>query len=333
MRIIWSLIKGFLKFSLLALLGSFVLVVIEKLTLPESEDTSAILGLFYLAYLVLALIYVIKGGGIRRQKKVLAESGKIKQGVTGGTEPNADSKPSSLALDTGLLVEKQAQPDSPSVSATPNDTASIDHAVEADGREEPLDPASTPAETPNDVDFGSLAAELDRDEKFILMIGLLALYGNGEFSNSQIQVLRKVIAELDFSPTGLTHRDPTDAELCLDEKVAWALNTIRDDFSGAEKLSDLEINSLFKVFTESIEHNLEEDFKIDKERREYSNLLNRSLERIIKADGEASERERELLKEFKSASRFQLSTSNVAVTLAVLTGLVLIVYLAIVAIF
>ena len=59
-------------------------------------------------------------------------------------------------------------------------------------------------------DFDALISHLEKEEKFILMVGLLALYGDGELSPKEIFQLKKTIKDLNFKLPSLTHRDPSD---------------------------------------------------------------------------------------------------------------------------
>ena len=155
------------------------------------------------------------------------------------------------------------------------------------------------------TDFQPLLSQLGRDEKFVTMVGLLALYGDGEFSEPEIIKFREIISNIDFAPPSLIHRDPTDENLCLDEKVAWALNFIRENFKNSQDFNEEDIFNLFEQLTKSIDEDLENDFSKSGLRQEYSNKLKQALMDIAEADGERSENELKLLNVFKKASPYQ----------------------------
>lgn len=157
------------------------------------------------------------------------------------------------------------------------------------------------------TDFQPLLSQLGRDEKFVTMVGLLALYGDGEFSESEIIKFREIISKIDFAPPALIHRDPTDENLCLDEKVAWALNFIRDNFKNSTDFNEEDIFDLFKQLTKSIDIDLDNDFAEYGLRREYSSNLKQALIDIAEADGEQSENEQKLLSTFVGATSYQNS--------------------------
>jgi tellurite resistance protein len=158
-------------------------------------------------------------------------------------------------------------------------------------------------EIPN---FEPLLSQLGWEEKFVLLVGLLALYGDGEFSESEIVTFREIISELEFTPSSLIHRDPTDEELCLEEKVAWALNLIRSSFINSEDFTEDDIFELFKAITDSIKTDFNTDIPDPQERIAYSNKLEQALTDIAEADGTISDKEKELISTFLKASHIQL---------------------------
>ena len=159
----------------------------------------------------------------------------------------------------------------------------------------------------NIQNFEPLLSQLGWEEKFVLLVGLLALYGDGEFSESEIVTFREIIEELEFTPSSLIHRDPTDEELCLEEKVAWALNLIRSSFTNSEHFTEDDIFEFFKEITASIEADFNNDIPDPQERVAYSNKLKQALTDIAEADGTISDKEKELISTFSKASSFQLN--------------------------
>ena len=159
----------------------------------------------------------------------------------------------------------------------------------------------------NIQNFEPLLSQLGWEEKFVLLVGLLALYGDGEFSESEIVTFREIIEELEFTPSSLIHRDPTDEELCLEEKVAWALNLIRSSFTNSEHFTEDDIFEFFKEITASIEADFNNDIPDKQDRVTYSNKLKQALTDIAEADGTISDKEKELISTFSKASSFQLN--------------------------
>lgn len=102
-------------------------------------------------------------------------------------------------------------------------------------------------DTQTQNDISELISLFHEDEKIALLLGLLALYGDGEFSLQEIEALKKWIKGSGFHPYLLIHRDESDKDLCLDEKVVWVLDFIRDNFIGVNKMSMEEIKSIFTL--------------------------------------------------------------------------------------
>jgi len=151
------------------------------------------------------------------------------------------------------------------------------------------------------VDINLLLQDLQLEEKFILMVGLVGLYGDGELNEVEIHQLRKVISQLDFNSGLLIHRDPYDEELCIDEKLLWAISLLRNDFVDVKILSDQEIFLLFEILTKSINEDIDNSQR--EEKYKYANELVKALEDIAKADGEISEKERKIINIFKKKSK------------------------------
>lgn len=154
-------------------------------------------------------------------------------------------------------------------------------------------------------DLELLLKNLQREEKFVLMVGLLALYGDGELSQKEILQFREVISELKFAPQYLIHRDPTDEDLCLDEKLAWVISFIKTNFADVVELSNDEISEFFEALTISIEGDMDEEIEDKSRRRAYSDQLKKALTKIAAADGKISKRERKLIEKYVEGARYQ----------------------------
>ena len=113
------------------------------------------------------------------------------------------------------------------------------------------------------------------------MVGLLALYGDGEISLVEIYQLRKILSKVRFKPKDLIHRDPLDLELCLDEKVVWALSLIKANFVNSNEFTSKEIVNIFKQILQSIE----DDNKSDARQKKFSDEIKEALALIASADG------------------------------------------------
>ena len=188
-------------------------------------------------------------------------------------------------------------------------------------------------EIDQDWDTNTILSKLEREEKFILMIGLVALYGDEEFSMQEISKLREIISKIDFSPSSLIHRDPYDEELCLDEKVAWSLDLIRNDFTNSNEMTEKNIFELFKSLTALVEKDLKAEISDKVDRQEYSNRLKQALIDIAEADGILSKKERKIINIFVSSSKFQASKVQTLISYIALAGLLYLLYGLIVFIF
>lgn len=172
-------------------------------------------------------------------------------------------------------------------------------------------------ENRDDKDFDELLAEksiknlslhlsdLDRDEKFILLLGLLALFGDGDFSHEEIDHLRNVLVEMKLEPLSVIHRDPSDAALCLEEKLAWALTLIRQNFANNNFLSKEEIIVIFDALSVSIENDIVHSLPDEVSQRGYSDNLRNALLEMASADGQKSKFEKVLITRFERLSKLQ----------------------------
>ena len=313
MKFLWNLIKGTLKTFALWLVGIVVLMLVQTNLFPDaSKDTMAVFGGLVLVYMVIVLVYVVKPSLFRRKQAVLAPT-------PPDLEADADYKEFASEV-----AEVEATPLPAGVTEEDDDEADENGAEEDN---------SGQTEEEIERDFDALISDFDKEEKFILMVGLLALYGDGELSQKEIFQLKKTIKDLKFKPPSLTHRDPSDQELCLDETLAWSLNLIRDDFADAANLSDEDVVKLFGALTTSIEADIKAAFPEANEQREYSDRLKTALTEIANADGELSEAEKKLISTFVNTSDIQMSTKDTAIALAVLAAIGFGAYKLILAIF
>ena len=165
--------------------------------------------------------------------------------------------------------------------------------------------AVTISQEHKESDYTETLKKLSKEEKFILLIGLLALYGDGEFSFQEIFQLRKIIAKIKLKPKDLILRDPTDQELSLDEKVVWALTLIKTNFINAGEFTAEEIIKIFKEITASTDQDIEADIKTTSKQRKYSDEIKDALVKIASADGKISPQEKKLIEVFIKTSIFQ----------------------------
>ena len=135
---------------------------------------------------------------------------------------------------------------------------------------------------------------------------------------SQLGWEEKFVLLVEFTPSSLIHRDPTDEDLCLEEKVAWALNLIRSSFTNSEEFTEDDIFELFKAITASIEADFNNDIPDPQERVAYSNKLKQALTDIAEADGTISDKEKQLIYTFSKASNFQLNFRDLMVGVGLL---------------
>lgn len=158
------------------------------------------------------------------------------------------------------------------------------------------------------VQFEYLIVQIDQlrfAEKWAVLLGLLGLYGDGEISKEEIGVLRKFLEGLpESSMKSVVHRDPTDQTLSLDEKVAWVLNVIKSCFNISPGLNDEDIERIFPVFVKSLDRDIEEDIPSSSAKRQkVAQRIVATLELMASADGKVSEREKALIRVYKSSSK------------------------------
>ena len=174
------------------------------------------------------------------------------------------------------------------------------------------------------VQFEYLIVQIDQlrfAEKWAVLLGLLGLYGDGEFSKEEIGVLRKILEELpEFSMKSVVHRDPTDQTLSLDEKVAWVLNVIKSCFNISPGLNDEDIERIFHVFVKSLDRDIEEDIPSSSAKRQkVAKRIVATLELMASADGKVSEREKALIRVYKSSSKHLPSVWHVLFACVILS--------------
>ena len=299
MKFLWNLIKGILKTFVLWVVGVVVLMLIQTNLFPDaSKDLKAAFGGLVLVYMFIVLVYVVKPGLFRR-----------KQVVTAPAPPDLE----------GDADYKEFASEVAEVESTPLPVEVLDEEDEGVGENaEPHEDDPEEIEEEIDRDYDALISHFSKEEKFILMVGLLALYGDGELSQKEIFQLKKTIEDLKFKPPTLTHRDPSDQQLCLDETLAWSLNLIRADFAESANLSDGDVIKLFGALTTSIEADIKEAFPDAKEQREYSDRLKTALTEIANADGELSETEKKLIGTYVSTYDIHMGAKETAIGLAIL---------------
>jgi hypothetical protein len=151
--------------------------------------------------------------------------------------------------------------------------------------------------------------KIGTEEKVCLLVGFVALFGDGKFSDIEIQKLREFLIEMKFSPSTLIHKDPSDQNLCLDEKLAWVLEKIRNIFQNVDSMQHEEMFDWFKVCSISLQNELGKS-KSKTEQKQYLMHVKSLLTEIAQVDGDVSLQEKELIKTFSSvtmpsfASRF-----------------------------
>lgn len=301
MKLIWALVKALIKTVVLWLVGIVVLMVAQQNLFPEPSDYQKdAFGTAVLVYMLVVVVYVIWRARSRAKQPPLQSSEADMEGDDDYKEFAAE------------VAEAESAPLPPPLSAD-----DLDETDEIEANEEDqIEPDEEVAR-----DFDSMIAHLEKEEKFILMVGLLALYGDGELSQKEIFQLKKTIKDLKFKPPSLTHRDPTDKDLCLDETLAWSLNLIREDFGQAAQLSDSDVTKLFTTLTKSIEEDIKKSFTETADQREYSGKLKSALNEIANADGELSDKEKKLIDAYVAASVFEIGVVGGLIALAILGGL------------
>lgn len=171
--------------------------------------------------------------------------------------------------------------------------------------------------------MGKISSSLDqlgKYEKFAIILCLIAYYGDGEFSDAEKLVLKKYLRDTDFSPPTLVHKDPSDFSLCLDEKVLWILNFLNDNFAN-QVLDDEDVEDLFKEVCNSL---FKRGNQSSAELLEWHDFAGKTIKKIIKADGEISEKDKRLLKIFNESTGNTLAAN--LITFTVLVGLAYLMY-------
>ena len=293
MKFLWNLIKGAFKTFVLWLVGIVVLLLIQTNLFPEPSDGQKALTSLMIVYMIVVLVYVVK---------------------TSLSEKKEATKPADVEADAEY---KEFESEIAEVETTPLPKEALEQEAGEVEEHGIVEDDSEQRGEEIERDFDALISHLEKEEKFILMVGLLALYGDGELSPKEIFQL-KTIKDLKFKPPSLTHRDPLDQALCLNETLAWSLNLIRADFADTANLSNEDMNKIFGALTTSIERDIKAAFPDAREQREYSNRLKAALTGIANADGELSENEKELINTYVSTSDIQLSAKQTVVGLAIL---------------
>jgi len=290
MKFMFKLLKALFKFAALIFAGALILMLVNEQVFPSASKT--LFGFIFISYAALALVFVLKPSIFLRKSKLSVND-----------TSSASTELFEINETTNEKIKRQPEPFS---------EVKIDKDIAVS----------------NDVssDFGPLLSQLGREEKFVTMVALLALYGDGEFSDDEITKFREIISKIDFAPSSLIHRDETDESLCLDEKVVWALNFIKENFGSSADLEEEDIFSLFEELTKSLEQDIERDFADAKSRQEYSNKLKQALIEIAEADGTKSENETKLLATFKRASKYQFTPMKIFVALGLLGVIFYVVY-------
>ena len=296
MKFLWNLIKGAFKTFVLWLVGIVALMLIQTNLFPEPSDgQKALIASLIIVYMIVVLVYVVKTSLSRRKKEA--------------------TKPADVEADAEY---REFESEIAEVETTPLPKEALEQEAGEVEEHGIVEDDSEQRGEEIERDFDALISHLEKEEKFILMVGLLALYGDGELSPKEIFQLKKTIKDLNFKPPSLTHRDPSDQALCLDETLAWSLNLIRADFADTAYLSNEDMNKMFGALTTSIELDIKAAFPDAREQREYSNRLKAALTGIANADGKLSENEKELINTYVSTSDIQLSAKQTVVGLAIL---------------
>ena len=159
--------------------------------------------------------------------------------------------------------------------------------------------------------------QLSWGEKWAILLGLLALHGDGEFSQEEIEVLRRLVGALPESTMeSVIHRDPTDEALSLDEKVAWVVDVIKSGFGKPAGLNDKDIERIFRLFVKSIDRDIENTTSKSGKRVELATGVVNTLEALASADGKVSKREQALIRAYKSTSKYIVPVWQVLIALA-----------------
>jgi hypothetical protein len=290
MKFIWILLKVIGKVWLIGFGLVVIGIILESLDLmdTESDTVKAILGLVISIYFILAILWLFKPNLFRKKK--------VSPNIPKTSLENDDG------FKTWLMEVSSGKTENLNISKLVDEKVEEEDTAEEDTAEEDTAEEDTAEGSP--PNFEPLMTQLTREEKFILMVGLLALHGDGDLSHKEIFQLRKTISEIKFKPPGLIHRDPSDKTLCLDEKLVWALTLIRRDFGDSPDFTDKDITKLFNTLTASIEVDIKKTIADETKQQIYSERLKQALIDIANADGVVSKRESELMKSFVDTSEF-----------------------------
>lgn len=150
---------------------------------------------------------------------------------------------------------------------------------------------------------------LSQGEKLVLLIGLLALHGDGEISQSEIDSIEALIDVMNFSGS-VSHRDPLDQKLCRQETLAWVLTILKDQFSDLSDFPEEDLNALFLALVKSLEQEAKDEGLTRDEQRQWSESIRSALIQIANADGAITPNEKKLIDQFAFGSNFYLTRAE-----------------------
>lgn len=195
-----------------------------------------------------------------------------------------------------------------STAVTANHQADLGGITDSVAGTQPLTPAADGRE------MDHLLSHLEREEKFVLLMGLIALYGDGEFSAEEILEFRELISALKFSPKSLSHRDPNDEDLCLDETVVWALDLMRESFVEISGIREEDIERLVEVTSKSLREDIDALFSDDRSKLKYLGGISSALWSIANADGRVSAKEEKLINIVRHSNRHERLSKKVFIS-------------------
>jgi len=292
MKALWNFIWKSTVFVFILFVG---LIILAVLTPEEANDTiNAIGGILYMVWTIVAFMYAYKIGPFGRKKNESVES--VPQSPTAELV-NSEAREEEIVETLEEFLAELAE-----IEKTPLPADAQDENADQFEEEEIVEQDNEQKDEEVARDFDALVSQFGKEEKFILMVGLLALYGDGELSPEEVYQFKKTIKALDFKPASLTHRDPSDQALCLNETLAWSLSFIRTNFADAANLSYEDVIELFNALTTSIETDIKKAFPEKKQQLTYSIRLKKALTDIAKADGKLSKGEKKLIKKYDKTS-------------------------------
>ena len=171
-------------------------------------------------------------------------------------------------------------------------------------------------------EYGLDLTAISAEEKLAILIGLLCLYGDGEFSEKEISALQKVIKDSNISFKSISYRDPEDKDLCVYESVAWVLEIVKNEIKFPSDHSEEDVRDVFELITKSLDQdihnknstkdqnplefkkNLKENLSMEKNKRDEAKAILEILTAFAGADGTISDKEKELISIYKSKSKF-----------------------------